>query len=159
MQIKSFPCHYTTLCPCKPHKPVHTHTHTHWNRAWTQSIWKVLSHEHVMVQFSTEFTDVMWSVNTTLKRTFCTYFIHKSTFFSITQTCEAFMCAVCCYLLNISCILTLQPDWPYLKPSCAVMLRTQQKNQIAQNWPHIVYHVTNISAAHAIVIFTVFYSA
>ncbi len=30
----SYPCHYTNLCPHKPHKhappPPHTHTHTHW---------------------------------------------------------------------------------------------------------------------------------
>ncbi len=25
----SYPCHYTNLCPHKPHKPAHTHTHTH----------------------------------------------------------------------------------------------------------------------------------
>ncbi len=25
----SYPCHYTNLCPRKPHKPAHTHTHTH----------------------------------------------------------------------------------------------------------------------------------
>ncbi len=25
----SYPCHYTTLCPHKPHKHAHTHTHTH----------------------------------------------------------------------------------------------------------------------------------
>ncbi len=24
----SYPCHYTNLCPHKPHKPAHTHTHT-----------------------------------------------------------------------------------------------------------------------------------
>ncbi len=24
-----FPCHYTNLCPHKPHKHAHTHTHTH----------------------------------------------------------------------------------------------------------------------------------
>ncbi len=26
----SYPCHYTNLCPHKPHKPAHTHTHTRW---------------------------------------------------------------------------------------------------------------------------------
>ncbi len=25
----SYPCHYTNLCPHKPHKHAHTHTHTH----------------------------------------------------------------------------------------------------------------------------------
>ncbi len=25
----SYPCHYTNLCPHKPHKYAHTHTHTH----------------------------------------------------------------------------------------------------------------------------------
>ncbi len=24
-----YPCHYTNLCPHKPHKHAHTHTHTH----------------------------------------------------------------------------------------------------------------------------------
>ncbi len=28
----SYPCHYTNLCPHKPHKHVHTHTHTHTHR-------------------------------------------------------------------------------------------------------------------------------
>ncbi len=27
----SYPCHYTNLCPHKPHKHAHTHTHTHTN--------------------------------------------------------------------------------------------------------------------------------
>ncbi len=26
----SYPCHYTNLCPHKPHKHAHTHTHTHY---------------------------------------------------------------------------------------------------------------------------------
>ncbi len=29
----SYPCHYTNLCPHKPHKHTHTHTHTH-THAW-----------------------------------------------------------------------------------------------------------------------------
>ncbi len=28
----SYPCHYTNLCPHKPHKHAHTHTHTHTNK-------------------------------------------------------------------------------------------------------------------------------
>ncbi len=28
----SYPCHYTHLCPHKPHKHAHTHTHTHTHR-------------------------------------------------------------------------------------------------------------------------------
>ncbi len=28
----SYPCHYTNLCPHKPHKHAHTHTHTHTHR-------------------------------------------------------------------------------------------------------------------------------
>ncbi len=28
----SYPCHYTNLCPHKPHKHAHTHTHTHRER-------------------------------------------------------------------------------------------------------------------------------
>ncbi len=27
--LMSYPCHYTNLCPHKPHKHAHTHTHTH----------------------------------------------------------------------------------------------------------------------------------
>ncbi len=30
----SYPCHYTNLCPHKPHKPAHTHTHTHTHTRW-----------------------------------------------------------------------------------------------------------------------------
>ncbi len=29
----SYPCHYTNLCPHKPHKHAHTHTHTHTQAA------------------------------------------------------------------------------------------------------------------------------
>ncbi len=29
----SYPCHYTNLCPRKPHKHAHTHTHTHTHTA------------------------------------------------------------------------------------------------------------------------------
>ncbi len=28
----SYPCHYTNLCPHKPHKHAHTHTHTHTHK-------------------------------------------------------------------------------------------------------------------------------
>ncbi len=31
----SYPCHYTNLCPNKPHKHAHTHTHTHTNTGYT----------------------------------------------------------------------------------------------------------------------------
>ncbi len=30
----SYPCHYTNLCPHKPHKHAHTHTHTHTHTHW-----------------------------------------------------------------------------------------------------------------------------
>ncbi len=30
----SYPCHYTHLCPHKPHKHAHTHTHTHTHTCW-----------------------------------------------------------------------------------------------------------------------------
>ncbi len=35
----SYPCHYTNLCPHKPHKhaPPHTHTHTHTHTHWKQT--------------------------------------------------------------------------------------------------------------------------
>ncbi len=33
----SYPCHYTNLCPHKPHKHAHTHTHTH---SWNWPHWK-----------------------------------------------------------------------------------------------------------------------
>ncbi len=48
----SYPCHYTNLCPHKPHKHAHTHTHTHerefkysnsfkltvkWKRVWVKN--------------------------------------------------------------------------------------------------------------------------
>ncbi len=35
----SYPCHYTNLCPHKPHKPAHTHTHTHTHTCLF--LWKV----------------------------------------------------------------------------------------------------------------------
>ncbi len=31
----SYPCHYTNLCPHKPHKHAHTHTHTHTHTTHT----------------------------------------------------------------------------------------------------------------------------
>ncbi len=30
----SYPCHYTNLCPHKPHKHAHTHTHTHTHKTY-----------------------------------------------------------------------------------------------------------------------------
>ncbi len=35
----SYPCHYTNLCPHKPHKHAHTHTHTHTQRTGCHSFW------------------------------------------------------------------------------------------------------------------------
>ncbi len=61
-----YPCHYTNLCPHKPHKYAHTHTHTHTpththTHTHTASIWynmdrhfKTLSHKTVQSQ-TTEF--------------------------------------------------------------------------------------------------------
>ncbi len=37
----SYPCHYTNLCPHKPHKHAHTHTHTH-----TLSLTHTHTHTH-----------------------------------------------------------------------------------------------------------------
>ncbi len=42
----SYPCHYTNLCPHKPHKPAHTHTHTH-----TLSLSHTHTHTHTHVRF------------------------------------------------------------------------------------------------------------
>ncbi len=36
-----YPCHYTNLCPHKPHKHAHTHTHTHRHRESSVVITKV----------------------------------------------------------------------------------------------------------------------
>ncbi len=33
----SYPCHYTNLCPHKPHKHAHTHTHTHHTHRHTHT--------------------------------------------------------------------------------------------------------------------------
>ncbi len=46
----SYPCHYTNLCPHKPHKHAHTHTHTHThNLSCTSSIfntkWRICSYQ------------------------------------------------------------------------------------------------------------------
>ncbi len=38
----SYPCHYTNLCPHKPHKPAHTHTHTHTHTVCNLYIYVVL---------------------------------------------------------------------------------------------------------------------
>ncbi len=35
----SYPCHYTILCPHKPHKHAHTHTHT---ETYEYSNWRIL---------------------------------------------------------------------------------------------------------------------
>ncbi len=36
----SYPCHYTNLCPHKPHKHAHTHTHTHTHTTLcTSMVW------------------------------------------------------------------------------------------------------------------------
>ncbi len=33
----SYPCHYTNVCPHKPHKHAHTHTHTHTHTQYTHT--------------------------------------------------------------------------------------------------------------------------
>ncbi len=38
----SYPCHYTNLCPHKPHKHAHTHTHTHWETVEEYTIQETL---------------------------------------------------------------------------------------------------------------------
>ncbi len=49
----SYPCHYTNLCPHKPHKHAHTHTHTHTHTrtlthslSLTRTLTHSLSHTH-----------------------------------------------------------------------------------------------------------------
>ncbi len=43
----SYPCHYTNLCPHKPHKHAHTHTHTHTHTHRYNKKWVVLNfHEN-----------------------------------------------------------------------------------------------------------------
>ncbi len=37
----AYPCHYTNLCPHKPHKHAHTHTHTH-----THTLSRTRTHAH-----------------------------------------------------------------------------------------------------------------
>ncbi len=47
----SYPCHYTNLCPHKPHKHAHTHTHTH-THTWSTDThththtWSTHTHTH-----------------------------------------------------------------------------------------------------------------
>ncbi len=36
----SYPCHYTNLCPHKPHK--HAHTHTKYNYIWNFCFWMIV---------------------------------------------------------------------------------------------------------------------
>ncbi len=43
----SYPCHYTNLCPHKPHKHAHTHTHTH-----THSHTHTHTHTHIVSAFA-----------------------------------------------------------------------------------------------------------
>ncbi len=41
-----YPCHYTNLCPHKPHKHAHTHTHTHTH---TNTHTHTHTHTHTLV--------------------------------------------------------------------------------------------------------------
>ncbi len=44
----SYPCHYTNLCPHKPHKHAHTHTHTHTHTlSLSLSLSLSLTHTHI----------------------------------------------------------------------------------------------------------------
>ncbi len=36
----SYPCHYTNLCPHKPHKHAHTHTHTHTHTIGVRTLFR-----------------------------------------------------------------------------------------------------------------------
>ncbi len=42
----SYPCHYTNLCPHKPHKHAHTHTHTHTHTHHTHTHSHTHHHTH-----------------------------------------------------------------------------------------------------------------
>ncbi len=47
----SYPCHYTNLCPHKPHKHAHTHTHTHTHtHARTRAHTQARTHAHTQGQ-------------------------------------------------------------------------------------------------------------
>ncbi len=53
----SYPCHYTNLCPHKPHKHAHTHTHTHTHtNLWTIFCsWDVCNTTHLNIDIVNQY--------------------------------------------------------------------------------------------------------
>ncbi len=64
----SYPCHYTNLCPHKPHKHAHTHTHTPHTHTHTTDHTHTHTHtEHItVIMTSLRFSNVTnapWPIN------------------------------------------------------------------------------------------------
>ncbi len=56
----SYPCHYTNLCPHKPHKHAHTYTHTH-THTHTHQVQSLLLHS--CQKHSAAFASALFSKN------------------------------------------------------------------------------------------------
>ncbi len=57
----SYPCHYTNLCPHKPHKHAHTHTHTHTHtHPHTHSHTYACMHAHSLTHACIHTRGVRW---------------------------------------------------------------------------------------------------
>ncbi len=52
----SYPCHYTNLCPHKPHAHTHTHTHTHHTHTHTTHTHHTHTHTHTYIHLNTVFS-------------------------------------------------------------------------------------------------------
>ncbi len=63
----SYPCHYTNLCPHKPHKHAHTHTHTHTH---THNIYILYMKKIHLYYISWGFNTYFWSCAHYFKGTF-----------------------------------------------------------------------------------------
>ncbi len=59
----SYPCHYTNLCPHKPHKHAHTHTHTRTHaHTHTRTHARTHAHTHTRTHAHTH-THVAWDLS------------------------------------------------------------------------------------------------
>ncbi len=98
----SYPCHYTNLCPHKPHKHAHTYIHTH-KHILSLSHKHTHTHTHIHSHLHTHTCWFLWFTGT----------LHRRNDFYTVQT-------VCAIALHLNLALT---------GDCAILLK-QKKNTL-----------------------------
>ncbi len=70
----SYLCHYTNLCPHKPHKHAHTHTHTHTHTTHTHPHPHTHTHTHTHIYIHTHKERIIETVSLSPPHTHHTHF-------------------------------------------------------------------------------------